>query len=179
MQFEVNIIVALQSIANDNLTSFFEIISLFGSYLGFAILFLLFFCINKKFSFLFAFCFLFGVGFNYLLKLLINRPRPYVSYNQIMNLTNTFGQSMPSSHALCSVIMALFLCYFIFKITNKKFFRVFFIIFSSVFVLLICLSRLYLGLHYLTDILVGAIIGAIISFIGFYIYKKRGQQNDL
>ena len=43
MKFEVDIIVGLQSVASAGLTVFFEIISLLGSYLGFIIVFLIFF----------------------------------------------------------------------------------------------------------------------------------------
>lgn len=173
MQFEIDFIVALQSVASEGLTVFFEMISLLGSYLGFIILFLIFFILNRKLSYVFGVCFLGGVGLNYLLKWIIGRDRPYVTHPEIVNLTQTIGKSMPSSHALCVVILSIFLCYFVFTATKKPLYRTLAATGMSILTLLTFVSRLYLGLHYLTDILVGAIIGAGIAFLGILWLEKR------
>ena len=182
MQFEVDIITSLQKVASPALTVFFQIISLLGSYLGFIILLLAFFMLNKKFSYVFGICFLSGVGLNYLLKTIIARPRPYVSHPEIQNLTDTLGNSMPSSHALCVVVLSVFLCYYVFKSTKSPLWRTITVSASVVMIALTWTSRLYLGMHYLTDILVGAIIGVVISALGIIyleIKEKKRKQNDL
>lgn len=182
MQFEVDIITSLQKVASPALTVFFQIISLLGSYLGFIILLLAFFLLNKKFSYVFGICFLSGVGLNYLLKTIIARPRPYVSHPEIQNLTDTLGNSMPSSHALCVVVLSAFLCYYVFKNTKSPLWRSITVSASVVMIALTWTSRLYLGMHYLTDILVGAIIGVVISALGIIyleIKEKKRKQNDL
>ena len=177
MQFEVNFIVALQSVASEGLTVFFQLISLLGSYLGFIILLLMFFVLNRKLSYVFGICFLGGVGFNYILKMIIGRDRPYISHPEIVNLTHTVGESMPSSHALCVIILSIFLCYFVFKSTQKPLYRVLVVVGMSILTILTFISRLYLGLHYLTDIFVGAIIGAVIAFIGILWLEKRREKH--
>ena len=170
-------IVNLQKVASEGLTAFFQVISLVGSYLGFIILFLAFFFLNRRLSYVFGVCFLGGVGFNYVLKHIIARPRPFVSHPEIMNLTDTLGQSMPSSHALCCVMISMFLCYFVFKTTKSGWKRAAAVIGSVVLIVLTCTSRLYLGMHYLTDIFVGAIIGAIIAGLGILYLEKRKKKN--
>lgn len=182
MQFEVDIITSLQSVASEGLTVFFQIISLLGSYLGFVILLLLFFMLDRKFSYVFGVCFLSGVGLNYILKTIIARPRPFVTHPEILNLTDTLGHSMPSSHALCVIILSVFLCYYIFKNTKSPLWRALVIIGSVAMIALTWTSRMYLGMHYLTDIFVGAIIGVVISTLGVLfmeIRKKKRKQNDI
>lgn len=182
MQFEVDIITTLQSVASDGLTVFFQIVSLLGSYLGFIILLMLFFLLNRKYSYVFAACFLLGVGLNYILKTIIARPRPFVEHSEIMNLTDTLGHSMPSSHALCVIVLSMFLCYYIFKSTKNKFWRSLVIIGCVIMIGLTWLSRMYLGMHYLTDIFVGAIIGGVISTLGIIFLErkaKKRKQNDI
>lgn len=182
MQFEVDVITSLQSVASDGLTIFFQVISLLGSYLGFIILLLLFFTLNRKFSYVFGVCFLLGVGFNYVLKTIIARPRPFVDHPEIMNLTDTLGHSMPSSHALCVVILSIFLCYYIYKSTKSPLWRTLGIVFSLLMIVLTWVSRMYLGMHYLTDIFAGAIIGGVISAMGIIfleIKEKKRKQNDI
>lgn len=176
MQFEVDLIVNLQKLASGGLTTFFQIISLLGSYLGFIVLLILFFVFNRRLSYVFGGCFLGGVALNYILKHLIDRPRPFMSHPEIMNLTDTLGKSMPSSHALCSVILGIFLCYFIFKATKNVWARAGVITFSSILIILTWISRLYLGMHYLTDLFVGGIIGVLIALIGIYYLEKRKKK---
>lgn len=173
MQFEVDFIVALQSVASEGLTAFFEIISLLGSYLGFVLLFITLYFLQRKLSYVFGICFLGGVAFNYVLKHLIGRPRPYLSHPEIINLTQTMGESMPSSHALCVIVISIFLCYFIFKTTKNIWGRSCAVAGCAVLSILTFISRLYLGLHYLTDIFVGVIIGVVISFLGIFWIEKR------
>lgn len=167
---------ALQKVASEGLTVFFQLVSLFGSYLGFIVLMIAFFFLNKRLSYVFGVAFLGGVGFNYILKHLINRPRPFVSHPEILNLTDTLGKSMPSSHALCSVMLGVFLCYFVFKLTKNKWARAGVIVCGSVLIILTCTSRLYLGMHYLTDLFVGAIIGAVISAFAILYLEKRKKK---
>ncbi len=173
MQFEVDLIVNLQKIASKGLTTFFEIMSLVGSYIGFAALIIAMLFVSKKLAATFGICFLGGVGFNYVLKHLIDRPRPFVSHPEIINLTQTLGESMPSSHALCAVTIAIFLFYFVWRFTTKLWARILAAAGGSVIVVLTCMARLYLGMHYLTDLLVGILIGTLICIVGICIMEKK------
>lgn len=172
MQFELDIIKALQSGASDGLTIFFKIISLLGSWYGFIILLFVFFFFAKKFALCFGVTFLGGITFNYILKLLIDRPRPFEISSEILALTDAMGRSMPSNHAFCATVLTIFLCYFILLFTQKKWVKGLVISCGTVFVLLVGLSRMYLGVHYLTDIVAGVMIGVCVSFIGIMLYQR-------
>lgn len=69
-------------------------------------------------------------------------------------LINTGGYSFPSSHAVNAVIVWGFLAYEM----RKKWFT----ILSIALILLIAFSRVYLGVHYIRDVLAGIAFGAII-----------------
>lgn len=106
---------------------------------------------------------------NRILKFIIARPRP-----EILRLVPEEGYSFPSGHAMVSMGFYGFLIYLIYtKIKNKKI-KYPLIIFLSLLILLIGISRIYLGVHYFTDVIGGFII-AIIYLILFikYIYNKK------
>jgi membrane-associated phospholipid phosphatase len=94
---------------------------------------------------------LFGVGgaavSNVILKLLFQRDRPSFWQSAI---TET-GYSFPSGHAMIS--SALILCIII-LLWNTKY-RLASIITGAIIVILIGVSRLYLGVHYPTDVIAG------------------------
>lgn len=178
MVFEANIIIYLQSIGEGWIT-FFKIITLLGSWLGFALTLMMIFFKNKKLSYTFFVTFLTAVLLNKGIKAIIARPRPYVSFQEILNLGNVGGYSMPSSHAMCAGIIATFILYAVIssykKTERKRKNKIISISLTSIFVtlfaLLICLSRMVLGAHYLTDVLVGLVEGVIISVVGILILK--------
>jgi len=172
MNFEVKIITFLQAGASEGWTAFFEIFSLLGSWIGLIILFFLFYQLQKTYAYTFLLTYGIGVGFNYVLKLIISRDRPFITYDSIKPLTDAFGGSMPSGHAVSSAIIAVFVCFLAFKLAKKKFTKIATTISMMMFVLIVCLSRMYFGVHYLTDIILGLAFGAIFALIGLGIYNK-------
>lgn len=44
--------------------------------------------------------------------------------------------------------------------------------------ILVCFSRIYLGVHYLSDVLVGAMIGSVMAFVSYTFIFKRFQRNS-
>lgn len=95
-----------------------------------------------------------------ILKIIIQRPRPYLTLNLISLIPEKTGFSFPSGHAG----FAFFALGFIWK-KFPRFKWVWLII-----TILISFSRIYTGVHYLSDILASAIIGL---FIGNYFSKNN------
>lgn len=172
MLFERNIIVALQSLATEGLTNFFKAVSLLGSWYGFIVVFLIFLFFSRRYAFYFAGTFLGGVAFNYVLKVLIDRPRPFETYSTIISFSDAMGQSMPSNHSFCVIVIAMFVCYFVSKMLDKNWEKTLCIFIMSLIVVVVGISRMYLGVHYLSDIVVGYIIGVLFSLAGLNIYNK-------
>ncbi|MBQ8909361.1 MAG: phosphatase PAP2 family protein [Clostridia bacterium] len=171
MEFEAGIIKFLQSNASNGWITTFQVISMFGSYLGFCIVFFIIFIKNKRLSFVFALTFAAACVFNYALKRVICRHRPFVDYAYIYNFGNEDGFSMPSGHSVCAGLFASFLIYHLFTQSNDILTRVVGSICMALLTVLIAFSRVMLGAHYLTDTIVGIIIGIIFAILAVCVYN--------
>jgi len=111
--------------------------------------------------------------FNYLGKLAVHRVRP----DNPVYLENSF--SFPSGHAMVSVIFYGFLGYLLIRhLKNwKQKVNVFFVCF--IIAIAIGFSRLYLGVHYFSDVWGGYLLGLLIlaTIITLYEWRrfKRGK----
>ena len=106
---------------------------------------------------------------NKILKLIIARPRP-----SVLRLVYEEGYSFPSGHAMVSMGFYGFLIYLAYKNIKNKKIKIPLIIFLSILILLIGVSRIYLGVHYATDIIGGFLIAII--YLGLFIkflYKNK------
>lgn len=105
---------------------------------------------------------------NITLKPLIARTRPFDLIEGIELLIGAPTDfSFPSGHTLSSVVGAA-----IVTMTDKRFGYV-----AIPLAVLIAFSRLYLYVHFLTDILGGVLIGAVISTVIYFVFfKKKGLQ---
>jgi undecaprenyl-diphosphatase len=99
-----------------------------------------------------------------ILKVFVARPRPFMSLTNVILLSNTERTySFPSNHAVTIFLVAtLFTSHF------KKY-----ALFYSL-AALVCFSRVYIGVHYPTDVLAGAVIGILIGwFLNHTLYAIR------
>jgi len=113
--------------------------------------------------------------FNQLLKHIIVRARP-----EHMRLVFEKGYSFPSGHAMVSLGLYGVLIYFIYRNVKDKKKKIIWISIISLFILLVGISRIYVGVHYPTDIIGGYFlsIGLIISYITTFDHYYRGNSND-
>lgn len=96
----------------------------------------------------------------WLLKLALQRPRPAVAYY----LQESF--SFPSGHASLAVAFYGFLTYLIWRETKKWSVKIAALVGGITIVLAVGLSRLYLGAHYLSDVLGGYLLGLLLLMVG-------------
>lgn len=141
--------------------------------IGAIALVLLFVLINKdKKAYSFALFLNLGLTalLNLSLKYIFARERPDIS----QRLVSEPGYSFPSGHAMFAVAFYGFIIYLIFKSeTIKKATKALSLITISLGILLICFSRIYLGVHYFSDVLGGIMITTVYLVIFTYILDRN------
>ena len=100
------------------------------------------------------------LGLNYLIKLIFRRVRP----TQFM-MIKVGGYSFPSGHAMVSFSIFTTLLIFINKYIKNKNIKLILQIICLFLIIFIPISRVYLGVHYFTDVVTGMLISAIIILI--------------
>jgi membrane-associated phospholipid phosphatase len=121
-----------------------------------------------------------AAGFNLFLKSSLGRERPEL-WDRIIEVKHL---SYPSAHAMDSFIIYGLICYYL--ITQFKSWRWVILTVTSIHVLLIGLSRLYLGVHWPTDVIAGYMMGSvwlaiailIIEIIKYSAHSQRDKIED-
>lgn len=101
----------------------------------------------------------------YFLKFIFDISRP------LGGVMGVFGQSFPSWHATIATVFFIMLMY-IFDDYFKGFWRTVFNVFCIIMVITVAFSRLYLGVHWLSDVLGGIILGVLISYFSVRIFRN-------
>jgi undecaprenyl-diphosphatase len=120
------------------------------------ILFYLFVKRHRKEGILFCIIVLMGYVVNVILKLFVQRNRP--TLDPLQTLTD---YSFPSTHSMASFIFFATIAYFAYHFTKNKRLSIIIAIICFLLIFLIGISRIYLGVHYPSDVLGGYIAGAI------------------
>ena len=102
-----------------------------------------------------------GMVLNNLLKAGFSRPRPAV----ITWATTATFYSFPSGHAMSATIVYSTVAYLAARLQRTHAARVAVMLTAAIIIALICVSRLYLGVHYPSDVAAGIIIG--LAWAGF------------
>ena len=151
------IVQSIEGVRNDPFTSIMFFFTEIGSYhilLPVTIFISIYYIFRKKWiTFIILYINLYGVRWmNEMIKEMVKRERP-----DFDRLTDISGYSFPSGNTMNSTAVYGLIAYLI-STRIKKGKRVVFAV-SSILCLLIGLSRIYLGVHYLTDVLAGFAVG--------------------
>ena len=107
-----------------------------------------------------------SVIFNNLVKIIVRRERP-----DYLRMVVEKSYSFPSGHTMISVLFFGSIIYLVNKY-NLKHKRL--ITFSlSTFILLVGISRIYLGVHYLTEGVGGYLLGIVVLFFIIHILERK------
>lgn len=109
-----------------------------------------------------------GGIFELLLKEIFARPRPQI----VSHLVTVDSLSYPSGHSVMSVIIYLSLITIIFGLNINKKIKIYFLYSAIFLILLIGISRIYLGVHYPSDVLGGWALGLAWSSISILLVQK-------
>jgi undecaprenyl-diphosphatase len=136
-----------------------------GTFLfGLALIILLFKSSQKRMTGIFLMAGItFSYNISYMIKNIVQRPRPFLVLQDVNTVFTTGGYSFPSNHATMVFASAVILS----RTFGKKIF-----FFSAAVV--VALSRVYLGLHYFSDVLVGGFIGSLIGLIIVHFAENAG-----
>lgn len=155
---------------NDFMTVFFKIISFLCSVWFIILVAVLLMIFNKKRKYTFyivlnvLICFL----LNQTCKFLFARSRPID-----INLIDEGGYSFPSAHSMVSVAFYGLFIYIIFHMKMKKSKKYIICILLALLALLIGISRIYLGVHYASDVLAGFGLGLAYLMIFIKCFYKK------
>ena len=155
------------------LTSFFKFITFFASSLWFIIVIILIFVLNKdrKFNIVMTLYIICIALITFFMKGLFIRERPY----ELM-IVEELGYSFPSGHSSLSISFYGLLSYLVYKSNYQKGKKIILISFLLILSLLIGISRIYLGVHYPSDVIAGFMVGIIYLMIFIYVYDVRKRR---
>lgn len=170
---ELEILKSIQSISNNFFDVFFEIITIFGEELFIIpVLAVIYWGIDKRFGEYIGFSIFSSLLVNNFLKDIFKFNRPIGEENiRSLRVETATGYSFPSGHSQGAGTFYSSLSFYIRKKT------IYF--FSFIMIILIGFSRLYLGVHYPKDVLVGIILGVFISYITYFFYYRVLSRNKM
>jgi membrane-associated phospholipid phosphatase len=164
----IEVIEFLQSFRNGFFDFIFNTISFLGEeYIYIAILGVIYYGINKRLGEVLAFSLFFTASINTIIKGLVGALRPFEKYPlRVENLRpdTAGGHSFPSGHTQNFTTF-----YYTLAIKLNK--RYLFII-AGVLAVLMAMSRMYLGVHFLEDVSVSIVLGIIVALIVTSLYNK-------
>ncbi|MFH1454696.1 MAG: phosphatase PAP2 family protein [Armatimonadota bacterium] len=160
----LNVIAYLGKLHTPFLDKFFYAATELGSE-GFYLVLIpaLLWCVDFAFTARLSVLFIFSVYFNFCFKNLLRQPRPFDLVPDITTAREA-GYGIPSGHSQSSLVVWVMIASYI-----KK---TWFWILAILIILLIAFSRLYLGVHFPTDVLGGWVLGGILLLIYFLFHDK-------
>jgi undecaprenyl-diphosphatase len=108
-----------------------------------------------------------GLLLSTLLKHVVQRERPSV----VPHLSITMSSSFPSGHSILSAVVYLTLGVLLARTVKSTSTRVFIIVVASFLAILVGLSRIFLGVHYPTDVLAGWMAGLVWAVLCLLVAK--------
>lgn len=151
----------ITSSMNNTLTTIFKIITFFGStvfMIIFALVLFIYFILKKKniISYLTSSCLIISTILNNVIKIIIRRSRP-----DVIKLVTETSFSYPSGHTMASVSIYGIIIYLLLNSNINKTVKYISSVGLSLLILLIGISRIYLGAHYMSDIIGAMLVSTI------------------
>lgn len=169
----MEIIKFIQSFASPFLDGFFQVVTMLGEeYFYIVMLALIFWCIDKRFGYKLSFAFLLSGVINGVAKSIVNAPRPIGTEGiRSLRVETATGTSFPSGHTQNTTSFFVSLM--------KRLRRGWAYAAGCILILLVAVSRLYLGVHWPMDVLGGIVFGTasvlLADFAFEYAERKKSK----
>ena len=186
ISFDETVFNSIEPYITPGRTKFMSFITFLGKHtflIPFNILLILFFILNKRkwFSIKIATLSISGLLMKIFLKVLFQRERPLTPV-----IEKVSGYSFPSGHALVGISFYGLLIYVVWKEIKSFWLRWLLTILLVILILLICFSRIYLRVHYTSDVIAGLAAGfiwlivalRILNWIEKKFIARKGSQKD-
>jgi undecaprenyl-diphosphatase len=108
---------------------------------------------------------------NVILKSLFSRERP-----NILQLIYEPDYSFPSGHAMINMAFYTMIFLIANKAVKNKKLRIGISVLCVILPIIIGISRIYLGVHYASDVMAGWLLGFVISMVIFKVFERYGKQ---
>ncbi len=144
-------------LVRDELNIFFKVVTNMGDVFFFVSVLLV--CLlfkNKKIFSSMSINLIFAYLVSVVFKNIFRRARPLVNL-----IEKPLDYSFPSGHTLCSVAFYGFIIYLVNKYVNNKVFKYFICTLCVITIILIAFSRIYLSVHFFSDVVCGGILGLV------------------
>nr|AGS52275.1 membrane-associated phospholipid phosphatase [uncultured bacterium contig00059] len=172
LQWGLDFIRLVQTFASPPLTAVMQIITGIGGMLMFIILLpLVYWCVDEKKGLHISVMVLLSVWINITLKFLLDQPRPFFEgYDPSLGMVDEHMGGLPSGHAQNTLVLLFIIASWI----REKYFKYAAVIYmcAALLCFLIGFSRIYLGVHFPTDVIAGWILGGII-LLGYFLLNGK------
>jgi len=158
---------------NDLVTNIYKSITFLGStefIIFLCVFFLILFTILKKKNtgIIITSVLIISTIVNNILKIIFRRSRP-----EVLALVVEDSYSFPSGHTMASVSMYGILMYIILKSNINKKIKIILSVVLGIIPILVAISRVYLGAHFVTDVFGAFLVSIILILIEIYIIDKK------
>ena len=173
LNFDHKIITYRDNIIDEKLTLSFKHITFFGDYY---IPILIIMCIfifnkNKYHSYVNFVNYISVLAITFISKVIVNRARPDVNLIAIPD-----KYSFPSGHTLTSIVFYFFLCY---VATMNRSTRKYLLPLVLIVIISISISRIYLGVHYFSDVIGAILLSIPLLLMNINIFNKHVKEKLL
>lgn len=182
-QFDSSIISSIQGLESPGLTGIMKFFTFIGSgkavaVIGLIVLFVLYkFLHHRKELILFLWAVIGTSLVNEVLKTIFHRARP-----TIHRIVEANGYSFPSGHSMTAFSLYGILAFLLWRHLSTSLSRGLLLIFSFVMIMMIGISRIYLGVHYPSDVLGGFLASGCLLFVSIWVYQnyqeKRAKEKN-
>lgn len=173
---ELDLIRWIQGMRNPVFDQLFYWITQLGDQIVFiGVVAIIYWTIDKRFAHKFAFAFMLSAVLNTALKSLFKRIRPFY-YQGITSeeAWRTTGYSFPSGHAQAAGVLG-YTTFYASKYTKYRWLKYV----AWFIVILVPFSRMYLGQHFLSDVVVGLILALGMTHVSFKLVDLMGNDEHI